>query len=239
MPTICSNSFEGRDFICRKFAIPEDRVVVINNGIDLPDPGRTKQYSSKLGIDDSKLIISMLANHTEYKDHTTLIKAFAKLVRSEAGSNCRLLLPGRHSTLTQQLKALCFDLDLSGYVHFPGVANPSSEVWQSTDLAVHSSCTEGCPNAVLEAMAFGLPVCGTRISGMLQALGDESAEYLSPERNADALTECMRKLVMYPEVREKLGRENRLRIQQRFSREQLCWNVLQLIYGTVSSLKQS
>jgi glycosyltransferase involved in cell wall biosynthesis len=132
--------------------------------------------------------------------------------------------------LTSKLKELCFDLNLSGYVYFPGMINPATSVWRTTDLAVHSSVTEGCPNAVLEAMSYGLPVCGTRISGIIQAVGERNARFLSPPGDAADLSSKMGVLLRDHKQRAEYGDANQKRIAEYFSREQLSATVLDLIY---------
>lgn len=228
LPLVVSNSFEGRDFLCQRFGLPANRVAIVNNGISLPEPGRDCGLRRRLGISENVLVISMLANHTRFKDHQTLVKAFG-LLTSDQLMRCHLILAGRHAETTNAIKVLAFDLGLCGRISLPGVIDPADELWRTTDIAVHSSVTEGCPNAALEAMAHGLPVCGTQISGMVQALGEESAAILAPAQDAASLSKILQRLISERELREQLGRNNRARIHAEFSRTQMCVRVLSLI----------
>lgn len=229
MPVIVSNSFEGRDFLCRRFRLPPERVAIINNGVLLPQIGRDSTLRQRLGIPEGQLIISMLANHTQFKDHQTLVRAFGSLRGTEYDGKCHLILAGRYAETTMAIKALAFDLGLCGHISLPGVIDPADKLWRCTDIAVHSSVTEGCPNAALEAMAHGLPVCGTRISGMRQALGEQAEELLADANDAEKLAKILIQLISEHGRRSKLGADNRTRIASEFSRIKMCTEALTLI----------
>lgn len=230
VPKVVSNSYEGRDFLVRKFGLSENRIEVLNNGIVMPQRSDTSLWRETLGIHSDQLLITMLANLTNFKDHTTLLKAFAKLHKTDVGKHCHLALAGRLAESTALLKVLAFDLGLCGSVHFLGpVAKPAS-LWSATDFAVHSSETEGCPNAALEAMSHGLAVCGTNISGMRQAVGDtEAGEVLASPRDEESLFRIMHRLATSPSERLKRGARNRCRIARHFSPVGLTERVLQMI----------
>ena len=171
----------------------------------------------------------MLANHTQFKDHQTLVRAFGSLRRTSHGERCHLILAGRHGDTTTAIKVLAFDLALCGHISLPGVIDPADELWRCTDIAVHSSVTEGCPNATLEAMAHGLPVCGTLISGMRQALGEDAEELLADAYDADKLAKILIRLISEPNLGSQLGAANRARICSEFSRVKMCTQALTLI----------
>ena len=96
----------------------------------------------------------------------------------------------------QDFKILGFDLNLSDSITFLGPIDSTNELIVESDLMVHSSNTEGCPNAVCEAMALGKPVVGTNISGIKQALGTEYGNYcLSEPNNPNDLAEKIIQLI--------------------------------------------
>lgn len=239
VPGVVSNSFEGRDFLVNRFGLRQDKIAVINNGINLPSPTTIKPWRSKLGIHPEDLLITMVANITAYKDHLTLLRAFAELRKSPAGNRCHLCLAGSHGSNTQAVKALAFDLNLSNCVHLPGDIGDVSELWSSTDLAVHSSKTEGCPNSVLEAMAHKLAVCGTNISGLRQALGEEGNYFLSEPGDHQSLSNIMTFLVKNEEIRRQIGLKNRKRIEEDFNPKRLMTSVLTYIDSKISLNKTS
>jgi len=232
LPAIVSNSWEGRDFLIRKFSLPNDRVRVINNGVEIPEVIGPSGWRLRLGIADDELLFTMTANLSPFKDHLTLLRAFAKLRESEIGRKCRLALAGRHDETTQQIKSLAFDLGLCGKLLLTGVVpmNDIGALLQATDVVVHSSIKEGCPNSALEAMAHARCVLGTEISGMRQALGDEAADlYLAPPGDSDRLAKLMRQMAEDPARRAAAGQANYNRVRTEFSVEKMTQAVLQTI----------
>jgi glycosyltransferase involved in cell wall biosynthesis len=232
VPDVVSNSFEGRDFLINKFDLPQDRVTIINNGIQIPEGVNGKAWRTENGIADDALLISMVANLTEFKDHVTLLKAFKLILDRQTGLKCQLVLAGRPVSTQSMLKELAFDLGLCGHLRFLGEVDAPSEVLAASDLVVHSSIKEGCPNAVLEAMALGRCVCGTDISGIRQAVGDaEAAHILAMPQNADSLASIMSRLLTDDHERQQRGCLNKTRIEQHFSPVGLTQSVLSQIHS--------
>lgn len=229
VPGIVSNSYEGRDFLIKCFELRPESIAVINNGIPLPQKADRFYWRKRLNLNSDHFLISMVANLTEYKDHLTLLRAFAELRKSDLGTRCHLCLAGSHGATIQAVKSLAFDLRLADCVHLPGAVQNVSDLWSATDLAVHSSIKEGCPNAVLEAMSHSLAVCGTNISGIRQALGENGTSFLAEPGNYESLADILAKLLQHDSVRQTLGTENRKRIEQNFSPQLLMTTVLNYI----------
>ncbi|HBJ35790.1 MAG TPA: hypothetical protein DDZ51_13800 [Planctomycetaceae bacterium] len=235
LPAIVSNSWEGRDFLLSKFSLPRERVTVINNGVQLPQQTGSSDWRERLGVRSDELLVLMIANISEFKDHTTLLRAFAALQQTDVGSRCRLVLAGRHDSATLAVKALAFDLGLCNKALLPGIIpmNDMPSLIEAADLVVHSSVREGCPNAALEAMAHGRCVVGTRIPGMVQAIGEDRAQqFLAESGNANQLMELMRYFLSNPDYRSAAGEHNRERIRSEFSVTKMTTAVLQTILAT-------
>jgi glycosyltransferase involved in cell wall biosynthesis len=169
----------------------------------------------------------MIANVTVFKDHETLLYAWKEVVESNALSGYRpvLVLAGhlKEREHVKNLKVLAFDLGLGGSVRFLGPIDSTNALIYESDLVVHSSLTEGCPNAVCEAMALGKAVVGTDISGIRQALGDRNSELtLVGPREPKSLADAIVRLLASQQERERLGQANRRRIESEFSIEGMC-----------------
>jgi glycosyltransferase involved in cell wall biosynthesis len=230
VPDVVSNSYEGRDFLAHKFGLSPDLIHVINNGVVLPTRSNREVWREKLGLGEEDILIIMVAHLTTKKDHVTLLKAFSLLVSGSPVHKYHLLLVGMLYETTEQLKALAFDLGLCQFVHFVGEITSVTDCYSAADIAVHSSTFEGCPNAVLEAMSHRLPVCGTNISGMRQALGDGAAlDFLVPPADVESLCGAMQKLGEDPILRKSAGDRNFLRVESFFSAGTLATNILSLI----------
>jgi glycosyltransferase involved in cell wall biosynthesis len=98
-----------------------------------------------------------------------------------------LVLAGRPSRTEKEVKALAFDLELGESVRFLGTVDDVGGLLAGSDIGVLSSRRESRPRAVLEYMACGLPVAGTDIRGIREAVGPEGLRFLAPAGDAEAL----------------------------------------------------
>jgi glycosyltransferase involved in cell wall biosynthesis len=109
--------------------------------------------------------------------------------------------------LRQQLEQRAADLQLGKEIlEFKGNVNDLYPIYRQADILVLTSDYEGTPNVVLEAMACGLPVVGTRVGGVPDLVQDDETGYLSEPDDDGQLLEALLKLVSCPSLREKLGR---------------------------------
>lgn len=234
LPAIVSNSWEGRDFLIQKFHLTPNRVTVINNGVELPNEHKDPTWKLNLGIPVSAHLIAMVANLTRFKDHVTLLKAFAQAQKTCPNTELHLALIGKQEEATQELKALAWELNLGRTIHFVGATKDVNEALRSVDIVVHSSLTEGCPNGALEAMALGLPVLGTNISGMRQAIGETASDScLSPAGDWSDLASKIALRINNPELRVQEGSRNRNRIRDDFSVKNMSLQSLQSIKSSL------
>jgi glycosyltransferase involved in cell wall biosynthesis len=100
--------------------------------------------------------------------------------------------------------------------------------YASANLFLFPSRHEGMPNAVLEAMASGLPVVATRIAGNEELVAEGETGLLVPDENVDALRGALRALLADSERRERMGDAARLRVEQRFG-----WQTAAQQYATI------
>ena len=149
------------------------------------------------------------------KNHALLIRAFAALGKTED----RLTIYGEGS-LRGELEALVSELHLEGRVLLPGVSEDVARDTEGSRLFVLSSDYEGMPNALLEAMALGLPCIATDCpcGGPAEVLEDGVSGLLVPVGDEKALAAAMRTLLEDKEKRAALG-QNARRTAERFRPE--------------------
>jgi glycosyltransferase involved in cell wall biosynthesis len=99
---------------------------------------------------------------------------------------------------------------MSASVRFVGYRRDVSEFLQAADAFFFPSDREGVPNAVLEAMACGLPCVLTPFFGSSTQLGVAGEHFVLSERTPHALADTMRTLAGWsPERRAALGAKAR------------------------------
>jgi glycosyltransferase involved in cell wall biosynthesis len=103
-------------------------------------------------------------------------------------------------------------------VTFAGALGPDAVLGrlQGADVFLHSSSSEGISNAVLEAMACGLPVVTTDVGGMAEAVRDGVDGHVVAPRDVAAAAEALTRLAGDPEGRKRMGDSARERVRDRF-----------------------
>jgi colanic acid/amylovoran biosynthesis glycosyltransferase len=111
------------------------------------------------------------------------------------------------------------DLGLSSCVRLSGrlPADGVCERLQNADLFLLSSVSEGISNAVLEAMATGLPVVTTDCGGMREAVSDGVEGFVVPTRDVRQMAAALGRLAGDAELRVRMGAAARVRVLKEFT----------------------
>ena len=119
----------------------------------------------------------------------------------------------------QEMKALAEGLGLSHCVTFSGHIESVRERLEEMDIFVLTSVREGNSNAILEAMAAGLPVVSTRVGGTPMLVGAEGAPFLVDSGDRNALSARLLELINDASLRSRTGALMRERILRHFDIE--------------------
>lgn len=233
-PYFVSNSEKGKSFLQDCYRVPSAKITVIRNGVALTDPVLSPcNWRKKLRIPEGALVACMVANIHPYKDHRTLLHAWAR-VEVPNKPLPFLVLAGRIDEGGDELQKLVHELGIEGRVIFTGKVDDVSGLLHSVDICVHSSKSEGLPNSVLEAMAAGLPVVGTDIPGIREAVGPEGIPFLAPVGDSEALALKMVELFLSTPLRKQLGGKMRERVTTHFSVSTMCRKTATLLSEALS-----
>jgi len=154
-----------------------DRMVVIANGYDLsrftPDAQARDRMRALWGIAPDVPLAGCVARWDPLKDHRNLLRAMGHLVREGRDRGLQCVLVGRGmATGNADLAALIDAEGLRGRVLLAGPSDDVPAVMNALDMHVLSSCAEGFPNVVAEAMACGTPCVVTDVGDAAYILGD-------------------------------------------------------------------
>lgn len=197
---------------------PEEKIERQYCGIPV-DRFAYKERKTKPG---ETLTALQVSSFTGKKGHQYTIGAFKKV--RDAGINCRLVLVGDGPT-REAVEEKAKDLDLLDYVEFAGKKTTKEipSYVDRADIFVHHSITtrdgntEGIPNAIMEAMASGLPVLSTIHAGIPELVIDGKSGFLVKERDIDAYADKWIELSANQEMRTEFGRFNRERVEEYFN----------------------
>jgi len=217
-PCLISNSSGGRSFLQECYGIPDQRLSVIHNGIELAPPVLSRQeWRERNGLLDSEFVVCKVANISRFKDHATLLKAWKQVLTLAFPHRPVLLLAGRFDIPEIELSKLSDELQLGDRIRFLGGVDDVSGLLGSVDLFVYSSKSEGLPNAVVEAMAAGLPVVGSDIPGIREALGSTGTTFLAMPGDSAGLARKILQLMFDPVLCKSYGKELQIRAVAEFS----------------------
>lgn len=123
----------------------------------------------------------------------------------------------------ETLQSMAQEFGIADRIHFLGwqKAEQLKEQYCAANIFLFPSRHEGMPNAVLEAMASGLPVVATRIAGNEELVANGETGALVPTGDVESLRESLRPLLVEAKMRERMGRASRQRVEQSFGWERV------------------
>ncbi|HEU4745515.1 MAG TPA: glycosyltransferase family 4 protein [Anaerolineales bacterium] len=119
------------------------------------------------------------------------------------------------------LQSLAKELGIGDRVHFLGWQSREElmKCYGQSNIFLFPSRHEGMPNALLEAMASGLPVVASCIAGNEELVVDGETGYLVPSEDIESLQTALKKLLSDPLLREQMGRASRQYVEANYSWE--------------------
>lgn len=157
--------------------------------------------------------VVFVGRHVAVKAIDVLLRAWAQRPRR---GEARLVIAG-DGPERPALMALAAELGVTDSVEFPGLVQDVPNLLAGAALYVQASHQEGLPNAVLEAMAAGLPVVATRVSGHEDVVDHDKTGLLVPPDAPQQLADAMQKLLDNPALRKQMGEAGRQVIESNYS----------------------
>lgn len=223
--TGCSSELVER---VRALGFPEERSRVIPYGVDVatfsPAPDRRSLWRQRLGIPDGAPLLLGVGRMATKKGFQVLMEILPALLGEHP--ELRVVLAGGGDLLDRFREAA---RPWGDRVHLPGpvLRDTLPDLYRAADLfvlpAVHDGKgnVDGLPNVILEAMASGLPVVASGISGIPLAVEDGRTGRLVPERDPEALLGALRELLADPVRRRGMGERGRHKAEA-----ELTWDVV-------------
>ncbi len=157
----------------------------------------------------------------EVKGHTYLIEACRLLKERGLDFRCNLVGDGPfRDALMEQVR----EAGLGGHVYFLGPRTreeivallQQADVVSVPSIPTASGRREGIPVVLMEAMASGVPVVASNISGIPELVDDGKSGILVPPRDPEAIADAIERLWHDPALREALGKEGRAKVLREF-----------------------
>ncbi len=186
-----------------------DRIKVIYNGTDVDRYDAAESAESLVPAGD--LAIGYVGAFESRKGVLELAKAWPQI--AAAVPDAHLILCGKGSR-EEEMKSILGD---APRVKWLGYRKDVSGILKALDILILPSHVEGAPNVVLEAMAAGVPVVATAVSGTPELMRDGIEGALVGDRDGPALVAAVTRLASDPVARSRMADAGRRRVAERFT----------------------
>ncbi len=212
-PTYAANGPQPEGFIRNRHKLDKKPVKRLSNFLYIPKETTPKQGST------NNLLVLMVSNFFPEKDHLTVLHAAKIILDKGVPMQFHFVgfAPG-NSNRMNIVKALAYDLGLQGRVLFQGPSTAPEQWLNLADVGLLSTFSEGFSNALMEYMAFGLPIVASKIQANADVLGEENEPWLFEVGDAQGLADRLCSLSKSPNLRIQLGKANRSRANLQFSK---------------------
>ena len=208
----------------REDRLKESQVLTIHNGVDLPAPCLrlgTSDIRKRFGLEHASHVVASVGHIRHIKGFDVLIRAaaevrkyFPEVVFAIAGEDHE---PEHSSYLRKRIAALGLERNV---VLLGGVADVH-ELLRCSDMFCLLSRSEGLSNAVLEAMACGLPCVATDVGGNPELVLPCETGFLVSTDDADAAAGYILDLLRSPLRARSMGLAGRKLFEERFTTESM------------------
>jgi glycosyltransferase involved in cell wall biosynthesis len=194
---------------------------LIPPGVDIsvysPDVPPRLGVRERLGIGPEAVVVACVAQLVPVKGHPTLIRAVAR----HPGMHLWLAANNRDREYAESLEALIRELGLGGRVHLlGGVADVPALLAEADVFALPTWAKwrmEGCPIALLEAMACAKACVATEVPGSRDVIVNGANGLLVRPEDVDSLAQALGVLASSTELRRSLGAAARRRILENYT----------------------
>jgi glycosyltransferase involved in cell wall biosynthesis len=216
---------------------------LLPNGVDTrtfcPTDASTRQaLRQRLGLPLQSSIMLFVGRLDPVKALDALLQAWARVVQQMSERQPTLVLVGNGSE-RDRLVQLAQELGISASVHFAGASDKVAEWYNSANLFVLPSHIEGLSNALLEAMACGLPVIATAVGGTPEVIENNVNGLLVPPKDVDALSEAILHLIRHPAQAQRFGQAARQTVQDHYSIDAVVDRYVKLYSSLLGSEKEA
>jgi glycosyltransferase involved in cell wall biosynthesis len=196
---------------------------IVHNGINPAAFGPAANkflMRQQLNLPQTGLLVSYVGRLDRVKGIDTLIRSFAQFRAHH--TTAHLVIAGKplvsQADYANELAHLVYQKKLSSAVTFLGHVDCPQQIYQASDInVVPSQWPEPFGRTLIEAMACGTPVIGSRAGGIPEVLSGEFAQGLFPAGNVEALSTCLQAMVYKLHTTPDLGQRCRQHVLDNFT----------------------
>lgn len=199
--------------------VPKDKIRCIHNGIaPRPVTETREQVIQRLGLPDSRLILSVIAVLDERKGHIFLLKALEEIKKTHHDNSMPFCIIEGTGSSEAFLKKYVDEKNLSKDVLFLSHESHIFNLINATDCIILPSIkNEDFPNIILESMSLGKTIIASNFSGIPEQIEHMKSGFLIEPGNIQSLTNAIKIVIDEPELRILLGKNAKNRFEELFT----------------------
>ena len=212
----------------------ENKIDIVRTGIPLSEfPFREREFPA-----NGEWRFLQASRLVQKKGLATTLHAFTHFLGHYPRATLTIAGAG---PMREELQELTRKLKIDDRVALPGFLPPEKlrEIYYASHIFLHPSETgsdgnqEGIPNAMLEAMATGLPVFATDHGGIPEAIESGVSGILVPERDYEALSQALLKAVQDRDLLARLARNGANAVAQKFDQQNQIRRLEEIYLGMI------
>ena len=200
---------------------PAGKIEVIVNGVDTAhfQPGPKEASRRETGLPVEGTLLGLVGRFGPYKRHAELIGAFEQL--AAADSTLALVFVGSGGPLEESTRRRAAASPFASRIHFAGFQADPRPWYRALDLLVLPSTNEGLSNALLEAMASGIPAIGHTACGNADVIRDTANGFLRDVSTPARLCDSLASVLAIRDTLPALGHAARLTVETGFASQSM------------------
>ena len=212
-----------REFCIREDGLSPEKVVTIPNGVDLARIDSSPQADRQTAFDvtDGSPVVITVANLRPVKGIDTLVKAAALVCRQFPQATFAIIGEAHEEIFLHDLQSLASSLGIERRIRFMGRRTDVYSLLKASDVFCLPSRSEGMSNALLEAMACGLPCVATDVGGNPEVVVEGQTGFLVSPEDPEALAERITNLLQNPDHGKHMGQHGRQIVEAKFTLERM------------------
>lgn len=225
--------------LAKRYSVGNDALfTVVYNGVNPTDFNKEIDRNSvrrSLHIPEDAFLVGTVARLSKQKAPFDFVNAAVEVHKDFPEIHFIWVGDGELETET---KELIRSYNIENVFHLPGYRKDVPELLNAMDCFVLASHWEGFSLSVLEAMAAGLPVIASRVSGAAEAVVDDETGLLVPIGDLMALAKAIELLASSPSDTKRFGEAGRKRVEEKFTLNQMVREI-ENVYGEIVAGKNN
>ncbi len=221
-----------RDFLIEQEDLPEEKVFVIPNGVDVerfrPDRSAAAWLREAIGISPDAEIVGIVAALREEKNHSQFLKAAKRICESR--TNCHFVIVGNgpeHEAIVNGIQ----QLRLESKVHLLGSRSDTQRILARMDVFCLTSKNEANPVSILEALACEIPVVAPEVGSVPSTVIDGTTGLLTECGSERGTAVAITRLLDDTAIRRQYGQAGRQLVVQ-------SWSLNAMVAGYQNTISQ-